>query len=65
MSRQCEMTMEGFDFRAYFYSCGKPAKYITPKDKFLKRKLYVCGIHRNTVDAFYKRKNLSKKCKKL
>jgi len=63
--KYCEMTMETFDFKANYYACGRPAKYIAPKDKLSGRKLYVCGIHKNSVDAFHKRINSGKKCEQL
>jgi len=63
MKRYCEMTMEFWDFRANFYPCGRPAKYITPKDPMKGRKIYVCGIHKNSINAFHKRTGSSKRCK--
>lgn len=59
------MTMESFDFKAQFFACGRPAKFIAPKDKLSGRRLYVCGIHKNSVDAFYKRQHSNKRCRKI
>jgi len=63
--KTCEMTMEYIDFRVNYFKCGKPAKYISPKDPMNGRQLYLCGIHKNSVDAFHKRINSKERCKKL
>jgi len=65
MPKRCEMTIEIFDFKAQYFPCGKPAKYITPKDKLSGRKIYVCGIHKNSVDAFHKKTGSNKRCKSI
>lgn len=61
--RCCEMTVETFDFGTNYFKCGKPAKYITPKDKMNPRKMFVCGIHKNSVDKMYENIGSSKRCR--
>ena len=63
--KYCEMTMEYWDFRANFPKCGKPAKYITPAGPITGRTMYVCGIHKRSVDAFHVRIGSKERCKKL
>lgn len=65
MPKYCEMTMETFDFKARYFKCGRPAKYITAKDKLSGRKIYVCGIHKNSVDAFHKRIGSKERCQSI
>ena len=63
--KNCEMTMETFDFRANYFKCGKPAKYITPKESLSGKQMFVCGIHKNSVDALYERISSDKRCTKI
>ena len=65
MPKYCEMIMETFDFKANYFKCGKPAKYTTPKDKMNPKKMFVCGIHKNSVDKMYKNIGSSKRCKSI
>jgi len=48
-----------------YHRCHRVAKWITPKDPMRKRKLFVCGIHRRSVDMFQARINSTKRCKPL
>lgn len=41
--------------------CGRPAKFISPKDPMNLQK-YVCGIHRRSIDGMYKRTNRKLRC---
>ena len=45
--------------------CGKQAKFITPKDKMNKRRKYVCGIHRRSIDKMYERTGRDLRCQRL
>ena len=60
--KYCQMTMETWSFKANYFKCGKPAKYITPKEPLSGKRIFVCGIHKNSVDAFHKRINSNEKC---
>lgn len=62
---KCEMTIEYWDFRANFKPCGRPAKYITPKNPITKKTMFVCGIHRNSIDRFHEQIKSAKRCKAL
>jgi len=62
--KTCEMTMSEGEYWLHYFPCGKPAKYISPKEKG-GRQMYLCGIHKNSVDAMYKRIGSDKRCKKL
>jgi len=58
---KCDMTVGTSD---NFYTCGKPAKYISP-EKIMGKKYHLCRIHRKIVDRSYERINSDKRCKPL
>lgn len=61
--RCCEMTMGEYGPTGPdYYKCNRPAKYVTPVDKLNKRRLFVCGIHKRSVDDLYKRVNSTERC---
>ena len=65
---KCEMTTEESDiaYGSVYFKCGKPAKYMTPKDPITNKTGFpVCGLHKNSVDAFFKRIGSNERCKPL
>ena len=49
-----------------YYLCSRQAKYITPKGPLNNGiRLYVCGIHKNSIDAMHKRIGSKERCEKL
>ena len=59
----CQMTMSYLDGGAVeqFHLCGKPAKCISPGDE-RNSPMLVCGIHRNSINAMYKRIDSPNRC---
>ena len=47
-----------------YYKCGRVAKYITPADG-LNKSMFVCGIHKESVNSMYKKRGLDTRCKKI
>jgi hypothetical protein len=60
---KCQMTIQGKDFPYEYRKCGKPAKYKCPEIKM--KVEFVCGHHKNSVNAFYKRIGSKLECEEI
>ena len=65
MTKTCEQHVDQDPVFDTIGFCGRPAKFITPEDTGLNRSRPVCGIHRRSVDAFYKRIGSDKRCEPI
>jgi hypothetical protein len=67
MTYTCQMTVSSPEFPGSSYviygKCGRPAKFITPKPKMGVE--YICGVHANSLNKFYKRTGQNITCQKL
>jgi len=55
----CNMTVGRLTLVESPGPCGKKAKYLNPKKEHPKR---LCGIHKNSVNAFFKRIGSELRC---
>jgi hypothetical protein len=64
MDERCKIICGEYGFPGEgYYPCNRKAKYITPPNPITKKIMYVCGIHKNSIDAMHKKINSNKRCK--
>ncbi len=66
MKKVCEQTMGPDSVTGRYYKCGRPAKFIGAENKCgLTRPPYLCGIHKQQYDSWYKKTHSTKRCTPL
>ena len=59
MEETCTMTAGKYTLVENYYPCGKTAKWKNPENQ---HPMFLCGIHRNSLDKMYKRINSDLRC---